>query len=310
MIYTKKGDEGYTYNAKNVRYQKDYVLFELMGTVDELSSFLGVAKRDASFMVQDIITAYQKEFISLNGYIAGAGDFNSVEATKRVETLIDAYSKKIPSQNGFVLPGDSKAGAALDVARTVARRLERIAVKANKIFQLKKEDLAYFNRISDLLYILARYEDGLDGTKEEKKTYSSPVNEKAMNLSYAEEICEAVIKKAREIGVLSVCVVCDSGGNPIVLKRDDDAFIASINVALNKAYTSVSLKMPTKKLETLTKPGDPLYGIQHQDPKIVVFGGGIPIYKDGIIIGGFGVSGGSLEQDTFLADYADSLFNR
>ena len=243
MIYTKKGDEGYTYNAKNVRYQKDYVLFELMGTVDELSSFLGVAKREASFMVQDIITAYQKEFISLNGYIAGAGDFSSVEATKRVETLIDAYSKKIPSQNGFVLPGDSKAGAALDVARTVARRLERIAVKANKIFQLKKEDLSYFNRISDLLYILARYEDGLDGTKEEKKTYSSPVNEKVMNLSYAEEICEAVMKKAREIGVLSVCVVCDSGGNPIVLKRDDDAFIASINVALNKAYSSVRLKM-------------------------------------------------------------------
>lgn len=310
MIYTKKGDEGYTYNAKNVKFQKDNITFELMGTLDELSSVMGMAKTEASFMVRDIITAYQKEFIILNGFIAGYGSFNSVEATQRTETLIDAYSKKIPPFEGFTLPGESKAGAALDVARTVARRLERIAVKANKIFQIKKEELAYFNRISDLLYVLARYEDGLNGKKEEQTSYSQNVREGSMNLKYAEEIVEAVMKKAREIGVLSVCVVCDSGGNPILLKRDDDAFIASVNVALNKAYTSVSLKMPTKKLETLTKPGDPLYGIQHQDPKIVVFGGGIPIYSNGVIIGGFGVSGGSLEQDTYLADYADSLFNR
>ncbi len=310
MIYTKKGDEGYTYNAKNVKFQKDNITFELMGTLDELSSVMGMAKTEASFMVRDIIAAYQKEFITLNGFIAGYGSFNSAEATQRTETLIDAYSKKIPPFEGFTLPGESKSGAILDVARTVARRLERIAVKANRIFQIKKEELAYFNRISDLLYVLARYEDGLNGKKEEQTSYSQNVREGSMNLKYAEEIVEAVMKKAREIGVLSVCVVCDSGGNPILLKRDDDAFIASVNVALNKAYTSVSLKMPTKKLETLTKPGDPLYGIQHQDPKIVVFGGGIPIYSNGVIIGGFGVSGGSLEQDTYLADYADSLFNR
>lgn len=309
MIYTKKGDEGYTYNAKNVKFQKDNILFELMGTIDELSSVIGVAKTESSFMVKDIITAYQKEFITLNGYIAGYGNFDVKSAVERTETLIDAYSKKIPTFQGFTLSGGSKAGASLDVARTVARRLERVAVKGNKIFAVKKDDLSYFNRISDLLYVLARYEDGLNGKKEEQVSYSSN-EKKGMNLKFAEEIVEAVMKKAREIGVLSVCVVCDAGGNPIILKRDDDAFIASVNVALNKAYTSVSLKMPTKKLETLTKPGDPLYGIQHQDPKIVVFGGGIPIYGDGSIIGGFGVSGGSLEQDTYLADYADSLFNR
>lgn len=310
MIYTKKGDEGYTYNAKNVKFQKDNIMFELMGTLDELSSVMGVAKTESSFMVKDIITAYQKEFITLNGYIAGYGNFDSKGAVERTETLIDAYSKKIPPFEGFSLSGESKAGASLDVARTVARRLERIAVKGNKIFQVKKEDLAYFNRISDLLYVLARYEDGLNGKNEEKTTYSVNGKGNGMNLKFAEEIVEAVMKKAREIGVLSVCVVCDAGGNPVILKRDDDAYIASVNVALNKAYTSVSLKMPTKKLETLTKPGDPLYGIQHQDPKIVVFGGGIPLYENGCIIGGFGVSGGSLEQDTYLADYADSLFNR
>lgn len=309
MIYTKKGDEGFSTNAKNIKFQKDYVLFELLGTMDELSSVMGAAKTEASFVVKETITAYQKELILLNGYVAGAGSFDFESATKRIETLIDTYSKKVPPFEGFTISGETKSGSLLDMARTVARRAERAAVKANKVFALNKEALTYYNRISDLLYILSRYEETLGSAKEEKVTYSAPAKSGVMNLKKAEEICDAVMAKAREIGVLTVCAVCDSGGNLICLKRDDDAFIASINVATNKAYTSVSLKMPTKKLEELTKPGDPLYGIQHQDSRLVVFGGGIPIYSDGSIIGGFGVSGGTLEQDVFLADYADSLFN-
>ena len=310
MIYTKNGDEGYTKNAKNISFQKDYVIFELMGTLDELSSVMGAAKTESSFVVRDILSAYQKELISVNGYIASSGNnFDFSEATKRIEVLIDTYSPKIPKTDGFAISGETKSGALLDMARTVARRAERTAVKANKISAIKKEELSYFNRFSDLMYILARYEDGLGSAKAEKVSYSSNSQNGKMNLKKAEEICEAVMTKAREIGVLSVCAVCDSGGNLICLKRDDDAYIASINVAANKAYTSVSLKMPTKMLAELTKPGDPLYGIQHQDSKLVVFGGGIPIYENGAIVGGFGVSGGNLEQDTFLADYADNLFN-
>ena len=310
MIYTKNGDEGYTKNAKNISFQKDYVIFELMGTLDELSSVMGAAKTESSFVVRDILSAYQKELISVNGYIASSGNnFDFSEATKRIEVLIDTYSPKIPKTDGFAISGETKSGALLDMARTVARRAERTAVKANKISAIKKEELSYFNRFSDLMYILARYEDGLGSAKAEKVSYSSNSQNGKMNLKKAEEICEAVMTKAREIGVLSVCAVCDSGGNLICLKRDDDAYIASINVAANKAYTSVSLKMPTKMLAELTKPGDPLYGIQHQDSKLVVFGGGIPIYENGTIVGGFGVSGGNLEQDTFLADYADNLFN-
>lgn len=310
MIYTKNGDEGYTKNAKNISFQKDYVIFELMGTLDELSSVMGAAKTESSFVVRDILSAYQKELISVNGYIASSGNnFDFSEATKRIEVLIDTYSPKIPKTDGFAISGETKSGALLDMARTVARRAERTAVKASKISAIKKEELSYFNRFSDLMYILARYEDGLGSAKAEKVSYSSNSQNGKMNLKKAEEICEAVMAKAREIGVLSVCAVCDSGGNLICLKRDDDAYIASINVAANKAYTSVSLKMPTKMLAELTKPGDPLYGIQHQDSKLVVFGGGIPIYENGTIVGGFGVSGGNLEQDTFLADYADNLFN-
>ena len=179
---------------------------------------------------------------------------------------------------------------------------------------INKDDLPYFNRLSDLLYILARYEDMTAVPKVQSNITVTAdnhnLNTNAFDLKAADALIENVLAKARETGVLAVCAVCDAGGNLIALKRDNDAYIASIKIAQDKAYTAVSLKMPTYKLENLTKPGDSLYGIQHQDNRIVVFGGGIPLYKDGKIVGGFGVSGGTLEQDTFLGDYADKLFNK
>ena len=314
MIYTKNGDGGYSKNLKNFSYQKDNIMFELLGTMDELSSNLGLAKVEASNMTGELLNAYQKELIDLNGYIAGGKKFDTKSAVLRMETLIDAYSKKVPLQNEFSVSGSTKAGAYLDVARTVARRAERIAVKANKIFMINKDDLPYFNRLSDLLYILARYEDMTVAPKVQSNITVTADNHNlsanAFDLKTADALIENVLAKARETGVLAVCAVCDAGGNLIALKRDNDAYIASIKIAQDKAYTAVSLKMPTYKLENLTKPGDSLYGIQHQDNRIVVFGGGVPLYKDGRIVGGFGVSGGTLEQDTFLGDYADKLFNK
>lgn len=314
MIYTRKGDGGYSENAKNYSYQKDNIIFELLGTMDELSSAAGLAKAEASSLTGELIEAYQKEFILLNGYIAGGNKFDTKSAVERMEALIDAYSKKVTLSNEFTVSGATKAGAYLDVARTIARRAERIAVKANKVFMIKKEDLPYFNRISDLLYILARYEDQAAKPVIKNNTSSQACetlkNKGILTLKDADALIESVMEKARETGVLAVCAVCDAGGNLVSLKRDDDAYIASVKIAQDKAYTAVSLKMPTYKLENLTKPGEPLYGIQHQDSRIVVFGGGVPLLSGGKIIGGFGVSGGSLEQDTFLGDYADKLFNK
>lgn len=308
MIYTKKGDEGYSGNIKNTRYPKDYVLFELLGTIDELSSNLGLAKTESLEVIAETITALQKEFILLSGYIAGGKPFDTNSATKRIEQLIDAFSAKITRDGQFTISGQTKAGAYLDVARTIARRAERQAVKASRVFLVKKEDLSYFNRLSDLLYVLARYQDQLyQPTSEKPIRYDKPLDSQ-FNLKQAEALCQNVIEKAREMGVKVVCAVCDSGGNLMSMLRDDDAFIASINVAQNKAYTSVSLKMPTSNLAGLTKPGDSLYGIQHQDSRLVVFGGGIPLIREGVIVGGFGVSGGTLEQDTALGEYAKEIF--
>ena len=80
------------------------------------------------------------------------------------------------------------------------------------------------------------------------------------------------------------------------------------DIATNKAYTVTALKMPTTELKKLAAPGGSLYGIQFTTPsKIVIFGGGVPLVYRGKIIGGLGVSGGSEEQDTALADFGASV---
>ena len=89
----------------------------------------------------------------------------------------------------------------------------------------------------------------------------------------------------------------------------DDAYIASFDIALNKTYTSASLKMSTAELSQLSQPGQPLYGIQFtNDGKIVIFGGGEVLEADGKIVGALGVSGGTAEQDTAIAAYGKQVF--
>ena len=133
-----------------------------------------------------------------------------------------------------------------------------------------------------------------------------------MTLDMALALAEAVRKKASEIGVKAVVAVSNRGGNPVLVQCMDDSYIASYDIALNKAYTSVALKMPTWKLSELAKPGSSLYGIQFTNQgKIVIFGGGEPLYnRKGEIIGAIGVSGGSESEDTALAAYGKEIFEK
>ena len=134
-------------------------------------------------------------------------------------------------------------------------------------------------------------------------------NHMKMSLLLAKKIIDGVMQKAEEIGVNAVVAVADEGARPVAVECMDNSYIASFDIALNKAYTVVSLKMSTKNLQPLAQPGAPLYGIQFtNDSKIVIFGGGVPLEYNGEIIGGLGVSGGTEEQDTFLADFGGRLF--
>jgi len=130
-----------------------------------------------------------------------------------------------------------------------------------------------------------------------------------MTLAVARELIRATQTKARDIGVKAVVAVSDAGGNPIAVECMDDAFLASYDIAVNKAYTVAALKMPTSRLAELAKPGGSLYGIQNTNGgRIVIFGGGEVLETSAGIIGGIGVSGGSAEQDTLLGRYAKEYF--
>ena len=117
------------------------------------------------------------------------------------------------------------------------------------------------------------------------------------------------LKLAQEMGVNVVIAVSDQAGRPVAVQCMDDAYIASFDIALNKTFTSASLKMSTEELSHLSQPGQSLYGIQFTNQgKIVIFGGGEPLKADGKIIGALGVSGGSAEEDTAIAAYGKEIF--
>lgn len=130
------------------------------------------------------------------------------------------------------------------------------------------------------------------------------MNVSTMSLNLAKAIIDIVEKEAQRIGVNAVVAVSDEKGRPVAVHCMDNAYIGSFDIAVNKTYTSIAFQMPTSKLATLAAPGGSLYGIQHtNEGKIVIFGGGEPLYVDGKLIGALGVSGGTAEQDTYLGEY-------
>ena len=130
-----------------------------------------------------------------------------------------------------------------------------------------------------------------------------------MTLAAANALIEKVKAKASEMGVDIVAAVSDKAGRPVAVQCMDGAYIASFDIALNKTYTSASLKMSTAQLAKLSQPGQDLYGIQFTNGgKIVIFGGGEVLEYDGHIVGALGVSGGTAEQDTEIAAYGKEVF--
>lgn len=131
-----------------------------------------------------------------------------------------------------------------------------------------------------------------------------------ITLKAANALIAAVMEYAQNKGVKVVCAVADASARPISVQSADGAYIASYDIALNKSYTSVALKMPTSDLKTLAAPGGSLYGIQWTNGgKIVIFGGGVPLKRnDGKIVGALGVSGGTEEEDTAFALFGQRLF--
>jgi uncharacterized protein GlcG (DUF336 family) len=128
-------------------------------------------------------------------------------------------------------------------------------------------------------------------------------------LDNAKQVIEAAEQHAEDIGVPSVIAVSNAEGNLIAQHRMDGAWLPSVTISRNKAYTSAGLEMPTHELEEPTKPGNPLYGLQTTDEgRIVVFGGGFPLEHDGDVVGAIGSSGGMPEEDREVAQAGIETF--
>ena len=169
-IYTKTGDAGETGLFGGVRVQKDDERVEAYGTVDETNSALGMARAASSSPELGAwLEELQTDLFSLGAELGCAPgkteslgvpriDSNRVE---RLEHLIDEIDAKLEPLSTFILPGGTAAAAALHHARTVARRAERRAYTLSRSVATSRDILVYLNRLSDLLFVLARYANAL-----------------------------------------------------------------------------------------------------------------------------------------------------
>ena len=124
-----------------------------------------------------------------------------------------------------------------------------------------------------------------------------------MTLADARKITAAAEKKAQEIGQPMNIAIVDEGGNLVSHVRMDNAWLGSIDISINKAFTSRAFDISTKDLGTNSQSGNQFFGIHASNGgRVMIFAGGIPLKKDGKVIGAIGVSGGSGEQDHAVAE--------
>lgn len=132
-----------------------------------------------------------------------------------------------------------------------------------------------------------------------------------VSLDEARHVIAAAEKKARQIDQPSNIAVVDSGANLVAFVRMDGAWLGSIDVAQNKAFTARAFDIETKKLSTLSQPQEQFFGIQNSNHgRVMIFAGGIPLTRDGIVVGAIGVSGGMGEQDQAVAEAGAQAFER
>lgn len=161
-IYTKAGDEGRTSLMNQVGVSKWDDRIELLGTMDELSSQIGLAKAAASASLKERLSRIQRELIRLMAGIAEPGNTKyrfTDQDISWLETAIEELEASFQRPKEFVLYGGCERSARLDVARAVARRAERRFWKVEKAYGADKKAVQYVNRLSDYLYMEARYAD-------------------------------------------------------------------------------------------------------------------------------------------------------
>lgn len=170
-IYTKTGDKGETSLFGGERVWKDHSRIEAYGTVDELNSVIGVSINEIKDTeLKEILGSIQNDLFTVGSDLATPAQKGNkgfiiprVESrfSSRLEELIDSFDSRLPELKNFILPGGSKGAGFLHLARTVCRRAEREVFSLSKAEEINSEIGIYLNRLSDLLFVLARFENFL-----------------------------------------------------------------------------------------------------------------------------------------------------
>ncbi len=158
-IYTRTGDDGTTGLGDGTRVPKDSERVEAYGTVDELNSAIGVLLAVPALPadVTACLTEIQHELFDLGGELCIPGRQAITAAhVSRLERALDGFNDTLPPLKEFILPGGGPAAAACHLARSVARRAERRVLSLSRVGVVGPEALKYLNRLSDLLFVLAR----------------------------------------------------------------------------------------------------------------------------------------------------------
>ena len=157
-IYTRTGDDGTTGLGDGRRVDKDSARVEAYGTVDEANSAIGlVLAAPVPENVRVLLTAVQHQLFDLGGELCIPGHAAIFDADiDRLEQRLDEFNADLPALKDFILPGGGEAAARCHVARTVVRRAEREAVALSRLEAVRPEAVRYLNRLSDLLFVLAR----------------------------------------------------------------------------------------------------------------------------------------------------------
>jgi cob(I)alamin adenosyltransferase len=176
-VYTRTGDQGQTSLVGGARVSKASLRVDAYGDVDELNCVIGFARaRSGDKEVDEVLGLIQNDLFTLGADLASPSEIDvpriGESFVAALEEIADRYLAQLEPLKEFILPGGTEAGAILHLARTVARRAERRVVELSQSEELNSDTIVYLNRLSDLLFILARVVNHRAGVPEEMTNFS------------------------------------------------------------------------------------------------------------------------------------------
>jgi cob(I)alamin adenosyltransferase len=163
-IYTKSGDKGKTSLGDGERIFKDTPRIEAIGEVDEANAFIGMALYASQGEIRSLLQTIQNDLFDLGADLCikdKESEMTKLKVNKEqvtfLETMIDHYNQSLPNLTSFILPGGTELATTLHLARTVVRRAERRIISLSQQDKINQEIIRYINRLSDLLFVLARF---------------------------------------------------------------------------------------------------------------------------------------------------------